>query len=115
MRKIVLLFTMLMAFSIVAFSQTRTITGHVYDETGVAIPFASVTQKGTNIGVSADASGDFKINISGNAPLVISATGYTEQEVASNASTITVNLKAIGNTIEEVIVTAGGIKTKKKT
>lgn len=114
MRKVVLLFTMLMAFSVCVFAQTKTITGHVYDEAGNAVPFASITEKGTNNGTAADASGDFTITVKQNAILVISATGFIDQEVTPTGSTVVVNLKSQGRTIEEVIVTAGGIKTKKK-
>ena len=50
-----LLLSLLMAFSVLVFAQTRTVTGSVLDETGAVVPFASISEKGTTNGVSADA------------------------------------------------------------
>lgn len=115
MRKILLLFAMLMGFSLLAFSQTRNVSGIVMDETAAPIPFASVTVKGTNVGVSADADGKFIINASAKATLIITATGYEKQEVSAATETLTVVLKrGQGQIIEEVVVTALGIRRSEK-
>ena len=116
MRKFVLLFAMLMGFSFLAFAQNRTISGSVYDETGNAVPFTTISIKGTSVGASADASGNFTITTKSAHPvLIVSATGYITQEIIpNNSGKVVVNLKGMANTIEEVIVTAAGVKAKKK-
>lgn len=115
MRKIVPLFTIFMAICVLGFSQ-KSINGSVYDETGNAIPFASISEKGTGTGTSADASGNFTLTTkSSNPVLVISATGFQSQEVTpNNAGKVVAYLKSSISTFEEVIITASGVKAKKK-
>ena len=97
------------------FAQSRVITGRVTDEAGAGIAGASVVIKGTSTGVSADASGAFRINAKTGDVLVISATNYgqLEQRVGSG-SNYTVSLTRSSALIDEVIVTAGGIRTKRR-
>lgn len=111
-----LLLSFLMAFSVLVFAQTRTVTGSVIDETGASVPFASITAKGTNHGVSADADGHFSIYSSTGTVLVVTATGYSTQEVTVGVgNVITVILaRGEGQVIDEVVVTALGIKRDPK-
>ncbi|MFV0604742.1 MAG: SusC/RagA family TonB-linked outer membrane protein [Niabella sp.] len=115
MRKIVML-SLLMAFSVFGFAQTKTVTGTVLDETGSAVPFASITQKGTDRGVSANADGNFSIDVRTGTVLVISATGFSDKEVTvGSQSSIVVSLtRGEGQLIEEVVVTASGLKINKR-
>ncbi|MCH5596681.1 SusC/RagA family TonB-linked outer membrane protein [Niabella ginsengisoli] len=111
MRKFLLLLAIFMGFSFLAFSQTETITGTVLDEAANPVPFASITLKGSTTGVSADADGRFIIKASQGAILVVSATGYNSVEVTATGSTLTPVLqKGDGVLIEEVVVTALGVK-----
>lgn len=114
MRKIVSLLVMAMLCSLIAFAQTRTISGQVTDATGKPVPFASVTVKGTNNGVTADADGKFILrNVPSNATLVVSSVGFTQQEVSVGASdVVTVSLTgAADRDLTEVVVTSAfGIK-----
>lgn len=115
MRKFALLFIMLIAVSVMAFSQVRTLTGKITDETGYPIPYASITEKGTTHGVSADDTGNFSINVRSGATLVISAAGYQPKEVVATGSILNLVLnKGEGQTIEEVVVTALGITREKR-
>jgi TonB-linked SusC/RagA family outer membrane protein len=90
----------------------KTVTGKVIDESGNAIPFATVREKGTGIGVSADGSGDFKITIQNNGTLEVSATGFVTQEITPSGNTINITLPGAKNTMQEVIVVAGGVRQK---
>lgn len=115
MRRILLLFAMIMGLSFLAFSQTRTVTGSVLDETGAPVSYASVSVKGSNAGVSADENGKFSISANEGAVLVFSAAGYSTVEMTVKGNVVNAVLtKGETATIEEVVVTALGIRREKK-
>jgi TonB-linked SusC/RagA family outer membrane protein len=115
MRKIVPLLTMLMLVCVLAFAQTRTVTGRVTDASGSPIPFATITEAGTNNATTADANGNYTINIRPNARLTISATGHQSQTVAPTGTSQNVSLAQGANNLQEVVVTAaGGIRVRQK-
>ncbi|MBE7173455.1 MAG: SusC/RagA family TonB-linked outer membrane protein [Williamsia sp.] len=106
-------FTLLLVLMSCAFAQAqnRTITGVVRDEKGAPVPFASITITGRKTGTTADADGNFKITIPANTRLSVSASGYKETPlIPSNAAIHTVVLQAGTGQMEEVVVTALGIK-----
>lgn len=107
MRKIASLFTMLMLFSVLAFSQNRTITGTVTDEKGDAVPGASVRIKNTRTGVAADNAGRFSILANTGDVLVVSGASIETIEVTvGSGNTITIAAKAKATTGTEVVVTS---------
>jgi TonB-linked SusC/RagA family outer membrane protein len=115
MRRILLLFAMLTVLSFLAFSQTKTVTGTVLDETASPVPYASVSVKGSNAGVSADENGNFSISANEGAVLIFSATGYMTTEVTVRGSNVTAVLKkGEGELIDEVVVTALGVSREKR-
>src|SRR4051812_957619 len=108
MRRIVSVLSMLVLCSFMALAQTRTVTGRVTDAQGKAVPFASVTIKGTTTGVSADETGAFSIQASPNSVLVFSAAGFQSNEVnIGNQTTITASISS-SSAMSEVVVTALG-------
>ncbi len=113
MRKIASLLMMLILFSVLAFAQTRTVTGTVRDSQGNAIPFATITHVGTRNAVTADANGSFTIKVPENARLAISATGYAEQTIASSDAASISLVRGEGQ-LQEVVVTALGIRRSEK-
>lgn len=114
MRKFVSLFAMLILISAFAFSQTREVKGRVVDDNGAPVPFASIKTKTGNAGVSANQEGQFTINASTGAVLVVSAAGFTGVEVTvGNDASITVTLTS-NSTLSEVVVTALGIERSKR-
>lgn len=72
--------------------------------------------KGTQRGTTTDAGGKYKIDVpDGSAVLVFSFVGYLSQEVAvGNQSQINMSLKVDTKTLDEVVVTAFGIKREQK-
>lgn len=116
MRKIVLLFAALLIFSVVAFSQTKTITGTVLDNGGVAVPNASIVVKGTTIGATSDENGNFRIAVPANRnTLVISAVGMNAKEVSTTGtSAIVVNLMQAEASLDEVIVVGYGVTKREQ-
>ncbi|MGZ3858885.1 MAG: carboxypeptidase-like regulatory domain-containing protein, partial [Flavisolibacter sp.] len=114
MRKIVSLLTVLMLLCALAYAQTRSVSGRVTDPQGKPIPFASVTIRGTSTGVAADENGNFTIQASPNTVLVFSAAGFQNQEVNIGRQTaVTASLNATSS-LNEVVVTALGIRRQAK-
>ena len=112
MRKFTLL-AALMLFAALAFCQSRSIKGQVLDEKGIPVPFATVKIKGGNAGTSADANGKFTINAKTGDVLIISAINFSAVErTVDETSTVNASLKSIAGVIEEVVVTAQGIRKK---
>ena len=115
MKKVLSLLSVLMLFYALAYGQARTVTGQVKDANGNPIPFASITVKETNAGVSADKDGNFSISTEPNATLVISAAGFQNVEIAvASQSSLNVTLNNQGP-MSEVVVTALGIRRSKNT
>lgn len=118
MRKLVVLFSVLMLTFWVGYAQAQTTSGKVTDEEGQPIPFASVKVKNGKTGVSADGSGTFLIKVSNGTVLTVSAIGYTPKDVtASESGIMLIQLaKAADGSLSEVIVTtAFGIKQEQRT
>ena len=110
MRKCFTLVLVLMLY-VFAQAQTRAVTGVVRDEKGTPVPFASVMLSGRKVGTTADADGNFKITLPPNARLAVSASGFKESTfVPTNTPIQTVILTAGTGQMEEVVVTALGIK-----
>src|SRR6478752_217071 len=106
MRSFTSLLTMLMLCSTLAFAQTRTVTGVVRDDKGEAVPFATVTEAGTQNVVRADANGAYTIKLSPNGQLTISATGFQPQTLSVTGNTANVALVRGEGQLQEVVVTA---------
>ncbi|MBS1916310.1 MAG: SusC/RagA family TonB-linked outer membrane protein [Bacteroidetes bacterium] len=117
MRKFLCLLTAFLCFVVtLSYAQTKEVTGKVTDATGAPIPGASIKIKGVKTGASADANGAFKIKTPANAVLIISSVGFETKEVeVGNLDAITISLKQSSNSsLNEVVVTALGIKREKK-
>ena len=114
MKKI--LFSLFLAVFVlaVANAQVRPVTGTVKDDKGAAVAYASVKVKGQTSAVVADEKGNFKISAAPNASLVVSATGFASSEVKASAATIDVVLTRQVEDLENVVVTAQGIRKKSK-
>ncbi len=75
----------------------------------------SVAVKGTNRGVLTNVDGRYSISASGNETLVFSFVGMEKQERrVGNQTVINVVLNPTTEMLEEVVVTAMGVKTEKK-
>lgn len=100
-----LLVALLMLFQ-VSFAQ-KTITGKITDPQGAGIPGVTVTVKGTTNATQTGSDGSFTITAADNATLVLTAVGYTAQEVsANNASAVT--LQTAASNLNEVVVVGYG-------
>ncbi|MBV4358174.1 SusC/RagA family TonB-linked outer membrane protein [Pinibacter aurantiacus] len=114
MRKIVTAFAGLLLCSALTYGQSRLITGQVKDDKGNPVPYATVKLKGSSRGVSADQNGNFKIEAGNSKALVASATGFAQSEIViGSESTVVIALKAGDEQLNEVVVTAMGIRRTK--
>jgi len=95
-------------------AQTTTVTGKVTDDKGAPLAGASVLEKGTKNGVSADANGTFTIKVKSGATLIVSEIGYENQQVVANATNLLIKLVADTRSLNEVVVTGVGVATSKK-
>ena len=100
--------------SIVA--QQREVKGVVKDKTGETIPGANVVVKGTTIGVVTDPDGNFTITVPNDQTVLeVSFIGYQTQEIpVGNQNNVDVVLSSTVEELDEVVVTALGIKREKK-
>ena len=107
--------TLFLAFVVqFTFAQERTITGTVSDETG-PLPGVSVLIEGTSVGTETDFDGNYTIMANEGNTLRFSFVGMTTvvRTVETN-NVINVTLVSADNTLDEVVVTALGIKREKK-
>lgn len=97
--------------------QQATIKGKITDAKGQSLPGINVLIKGTLIGAISDADGNYTLNAPDlNGILVFSSIGYTSQEVQVNGrSSVDVILAEETMQLNEVVVTALGIKREAKT
>jgi len=116
MRKVVSLVVMLVLCTTLAFAQNRVVTGTVTDDKGDPVPFASIKVKNGKAGVSADANGNFKIEVKEGTVLIVSATGSVDKEVKITGSSNIYNVTIVKSNTElsTVVVSALGIRRSVK-
>jgi TonB-linked SusC/RagA family outer membrane protein len=98
--------------------QSKQISGTVSDLNNEPIIGASVIEKGTNNGVATNNDGKFLLTVSDNATLQISYLGYITKEIpvkeAEADGTLNVVLEEDVSSLDEIVVTALGIRREEK-
>lgn len=91
------------------------ISGKVTDEAGVPLNGATVAVKGTKIRTVTDAKGEFTLQVPDlKSVLVINYVGYQLQEVTVvNNKKLSITLHTTNLLLDEVIITANGIASRK--
>ncbi|KAF0200674.1 MAG: TonB-linked outer membrane protein SusC/RagA [Bacteroidetes bacterium] len=117
MRKLFLLFCLVLGLTASSlYGQDLSITGTVTSQDdGLSLPGVTVAVKGTSIGTTTDVNGKFSIRAAQGAVLQFSFVGMVKQEVTvgqSNVINVSMASGALG--LDEVVVTALGIKREKK-
>ena len=99
-------------------AQPRFVSGKVLDAQGNPVVGAAVIVKGTTVGMSTGADGDYLLQISpsaGNAVLVVNYLGFRPVEVTvGNRTQIDFTLHEESQAVDAVVVTALGIKRSEK-
>lgn len=100
-----------------AFSQTKTISGVINDESGKPVAGASVKVVQTKVGTTTNENGRFKLSLpAGNATLEISYVGFETQRIKiTNQAELGVVLKAASKAMDEVVVVGVQRQTKRNT
>lgn len=110
MRRFLTLFTVLMLSGVLAFSQGRTVSGSVKDETGAPVPYATVTETGTKNATTAKADGTFSFVQKGTGSLTFSAAGFTSVTMMPVNNVANAVLVRNASELSTVVVTALGLK-----
>ena len=110
-----IILTLFLAFTVqLSFAQQLTVTGTVSDDSGMPLIGATVAIAGTSTGTTSDFDGNYSIKANQGDVLSVSYVGYSSQDITVGTST-TVNVTlAPDNSLEEVVVTALGIKRDEK-
>ncbi|MEN8826055.1 MAG: SusC/RagA family TonB-linked outer membrane protein [Wenyingzhuangia sp.] len=102
----------LMLFAFSGWSQ-KTVTGVVYDTSGIPLPGAAVVIDGTADGVATDFDGYYSIEVSEGDVLVFSFVGFIPQKITVGTSdVIDVTIKNDASELQEVVVTAYGTQKR---
>lgn len=117
MKKLIGLLAFMMLLGLgVSNAQTKKVTGTVTDKSdGSPLPGVSVAVKGTNQGTATDIDGKYTITVTPNDVLIFSFVGMQPQEIKVGGKTV-INVKLVSSrvAVEEVVVTALGIKRSEK-
>lgn len=103
-----------LSLSFLANAQEIEVKGKVTDsESREILPGVNILVKGTTRGTTTDANGEFKLNVSPNATLILSFIGYQTLEAPVNNQTIlNFSLVADAKSLEEVVVVGYGTQRK---
>ena len=106
-----------MLFALPSLAQDRVIDGKVTSsEDGTSLPGVNVTIKGTARGTTTDANGEYSLTVPANVnTLVFSFIGFKSQEITvGNNKTINALLAADASQLQEIVVTAQGIRKNQR-
>jgi TonB-linked SusC/RagA family outer membrane protein len=108
-------FATLMLFSLHVFGQDLTVTGKVTGEDGSTLPGVSIALKGTTRGTTTNSEGFYSIEVPQSGNLTYSFIGFESQDVSvGGRSVINITLKSDVSLLNEVVVTALGIKRESR-
>ncbi len=108
--------TLLLAFVVhLTFAQDKTISGTVTDSDGLPLPGVNIVVEGTSNGTQTDFDGNYSITASAGQSLLFTYIGQSDvRRTVGAGSTVNVQMEEDAQALEEVVVTAQGIKREKK-
>lgn len=99
----------------ISFAQVKAVTGTVTDQDGLPLPGVNILVQGTTNGTQTDFDGNYSINGEVGQTLVFTFIGQkTVRQTIDAADTINVQMEEDAEALEEVVVTAFGIKRNPK-
>jgi TonB-linked SusC/RagA family outer membrane protein len=108
--------TLLLAFVVqISFAQVKTISGTVTDQDGLPLPGVNIVVEGTTTGTQTDFDGNYQIQASAGQVLLFTYIGQRdERRTVGAGNVVNVQMSEDAQALEEVVVTAQGIKREKK-
>lgn len=97
-----------------SYAQNMAVRGRVTDESGKPVAGATVAVRGTNQATSTNENGSYTINAKKGATLVFSYIGFTTRNEVVNEPEVNLIFSASATALNEVVVTALGIRKEKK-
>lgn len=88
----------------------KTVSGTVYDNSGIPLPGVSVIVKGTSRGVQTDFDGNYSIDVYGKRELSYSYIGFLTTTLPVYANTMNLTLEEDATVLDEVVVTGYAIR-----
>ncbi len=102
-----------LALPIQAWAQKQTVTGTVTEQNGEPIIGATIMEKGTTNGTTTDFDGNFSINVTKDAIILVSYVGYVPQEIkVGNKTHLDIVIKEDNQVLDEVVVVGYGTMKK---
>ncbi|MBO0360224.1 SusC/RagA family TonB-linked outer membrane protein [Hymenobacter sp. BT186] len=93
----------------------KTVKGRVVDAKGEGLPGVSIRVKDSSVGTTTNLDGSFQLAVEPGSVLLISFIGYAPQQLTvDDKSTYDVVLREDATSLDEVVVTALGIKREEK-
>lgn len=94
----------------------KLIVGTVTDKSGLALPGATVVEEGTSNGTTTDFDGNFSLRVSSSPAIIeVSFMGFKTQSLqVTSKESVEIILQENANALNEVVVTALGIKREEK-
>ncbi|MBS2099785.1 SusC/RagA family TonB-linked outer membrane protein [Carboxylicivirga linearis] len=91
-----------------------TVMGKIVDENGEPLIGATIQEKGTTNGIITDIDGNFSLNVSSDATLILSFIGYNSVEINVEGKTALGNITMVADTreIDQVVVIGYGTQKK---
>lgn len=105
---------LLFVFVFQSLAQTRTVSGTVTDQSGRGVPGVTVAVKGTNTATQTDVNGAFSISAPVNGTLVLTAVGFSTQEISvQNRASVSATLATQESSMNEIVVIGYGTARRK--
>ncbi len=110
------LLTLLLALIVhLSFAQEKTVTGTVTDQDGLPLPGVNIVVEGTTNGTQTDFDGNYSISASQGQTLLFTYIGQKAmRQAVGSGNTVNVQMTEDAQALEEVVVTAQGIKKSKQ-
>ncbi len=108
--------TLLLVFVVqISFAQEKTISGTVSDQNNVVLGGVNILVQGTSNGTQSDFDGNFTINASVGQTLVFTYIGMRQTTaVVGSSNVMNIQMQEDAEALQEVVVTALGIKRDKQ-
>ena len=108
--------TLLLALVVhLSYAQDKTITGTVTDQDGLPLPGVNIVVEGTTSGTQTDFDGNYAIQGSAGQVLLFSYIGQKDvRQTIGAENVVDVQMQEDAQALEEVVVTAQGVRREKK-